>query len=354
MARFAIFLLLVASPRLAAAQFERNTEHGQRVDAVRRQLQSSDPREVAWGAFTAASYQLREVSSELAAALRRLPTGRDQSAVISALLDAVVQTRAPTPAETLDRYWERWPVQSVFALRDATGGRDAVLLRRLSTSKGYAWFAAANLAVTLKTPGVASELLRQITLHLVVDAVDARPDSESGVSTIALDPSYGMSIGDSLGQNTTGYPPSVEYRFVGTPATQLTSAIVTGPFPVYYMREVHDEYSFGTATYETGGPSDDFRLRYLALMSRGGLSAAWPATSSESVVWKDSEDFRRHVVAAEERLRQRYRLLLADLLATSALSPAEAQEVGTPDIVVELRDRRSAPSPPLPPLVPAR
>jgi len=94
MTRLAMFVLLVLTQGIASAQFARLAEHEQRVETVRHQLQSSDPREVAWGAFTAASYQLREVGSDLAAALDRPPSGGDQSAVISALLDAAVQTRA--------------------------------------------------------------------------------------------------------------------------------------------------------------------------------------------------------------------------------------------------------------------
>jgi len=354
MTRLAMFVLLVLTQGIASAQFARLAEHEQRVETVRHQLQSSDPREVAWGAFTAASYQLREVGSDLAALLDRPPSGGDQSAVISALLDAAVQTRALIPAETLDRYWERWPVQSVFAFRDATGGRDAVLLRRLSTSKGYQWFAAANLAVTLKTPGFASQLLRQVTLRLIVEVVDPTRDSGLTVESPVVSSEYGMAIGDGLGQNTAGYPPCAEYRFVGTAAARLTSAVLSGPLTVYYTREVHDEHTFGTATYEIGGPSDDSRLRYLAHMSRGGIRAAWPATSSESILWQDSNDFRRRVTAAEEEFRQRYRMLIADLVATSALTPMEAEQVGDPDLAVELRDARSARSTPLPSLAPGR
>ena len=89
-------------------------------------------------------------------------------------------------------------------------------------------------------------------------------------------------------------------------------------------------------------------------MSRGGIRAAWPATSSESILWQDSNDFRRRVTAAEEEFRQRYRMLIADLVATSALTPMEAEQVGDPDLAVELRDARSARSTPLPSLAPGR
>jgi hypothetical protein len=350
----AVSVLLVLAPAVGRAQIPRIVEHQQRVEAVRRQLRSADPKDVAWGAFTAASYQLREVSAELAAALARLPSGGDQGAVISALLDAVIETRAPIPAETLDRYWEQWPVQTVFAFRDATGARDAVLLRRLSTSKGYQWFAAANLAVTSRLPGFASQLLRQVTLRLVVDVID--PPNDSGLLvlapvTVGMD---GMAIGDGIGQNTAAYPPRAEYRFAGTAVTPLTGDALSGPVTVYYTRQLHDEFQFGTASYEIGGPSDVDRLRYLAHMSRGGIRAAWPATSSESVTWRGSEDFRQRVDAAKETIRRRYRTLIADLLATSALTSAEAEPFGEPSVDVDVRDKRSSPSTPLPSLAPTR
>jgi hypothetical protein len=98
--RFIIALLLSLSSWTAYAQ---------RVPAagdVRARLHSSDPADVAWAAFDAATFQLREVVPDLIAALESPASAQPQARdyVVAAVLDALIQLRggARFPARTPD------------------------------------------------------------------------------------------------------------------------------------------------------------------------------------------------------------------------------------------------------------
>jgi hypothetical protein len=93
----AALITLASSVDLAAQPVVSDNWRAGIVSEARRQLQSPDPKSVAWGAFNAGTYQLEELLPELTTALVHPPDGSDQErhAVISALLEAAWRTREP-------------------------------------------------------------------------------------------------------------------------------------------------------------------------------------------------------------------------------------------------------------------
>jgi hypothetical protein len=201
---------------------------------VRARLHSSNPAEVAWAAFDAATFQMSEVAPDLIAVLDTPPEveERIRYPLISAVLDALIQlrgtgrfpARVPGPAHAiLDRYHARWPVQTLILLSAPVPGRGETLERWLrSTTSGLEWYAAANelLKESAPTRGVAADLLNGVKLTLEISVSD---DGTSGGIGSGL--GRGSGVADGIGENPRGFPPHVVYDFESshTPGSILLS-----------------------------------------------------------------------------------------------------------------------------------
>ena len=82
------------------------------VEDVRARLHSTNPPDVAWAAFDAATFQMREVAPDLIAVLDTPPEleERIRDPLISAVLDALVQLRGTGrfPPAFLPRHPRSW------------------------------------------------------------------------------------------------------------------------------------------------------------------------------------------------------------------------------------------------------
>src|SRR5881275_2743544 len=96
---------------------------------IARQLDSSDARTVAWGAYNAAAYHRDDLISHLQRILEAPPpTGPfEESALIGVVMDALIQLNASVAAPGLMPYIEKRPVHTFVLLSVATN-RDRVLL----------------------------------------------------------------------------------------------------------------------------------------------------------------------------------------------------------------------------------
>jgi hypothetical protein len=141
------------------------------TDAARRQLQSDDLKEIAWGAFRAAEYRLDELNPEIASAIEHSPTDHlsiEQSTMLSALFDSAVQLDVAMPAAVLKRFWQAFPVQASVLLARATADREATLLDLASSTNGLRWFAVANALLDAKTPAFAPLLMKNLRFRVLV------------------------------------------------------------------------------------------------------------------------------------------------------------------------------------------
>src|SRR5262245_40496214 len=180
------------------------------TEQARTELQSNIPKDVAWGAYRAAQFQLGELNTELARALAAPPAAADPErfAMMSALLDAAVSQQTPVPAKVLRTLWKGWPVQTALLFPYATGDdRTAVLLDILDNSSGFEWKAAANLLAAAKAPGFAPRLLQKLRLTLSVDVSELGNKGQGGSI------GGGIGVGDGIAVNPDGFPPMAWYRF---------------------------------------------------------------------------------------------------------------------------------------------
>jgi hypothetical protein len=353
--RLSIVALLLACGSTMVVQSAQppTPEHAARVAAARQKLRSPDPATIAWGAFDAGTYRLRELVPELVALLEGSPAaGRPEEwALTLVVLDAVVQLEAAVPAETLKTYAARNPVQTSLALANATGGRHAVVLDLLSSANGDNWFALANLLVEPCAPGFAASLLSPMRFRLTITV------AEPG---LGLGAQRGSGIGpagvaDGIGQIPAGFPPLAWYRFEGLDGPwQRRGNIVlsSGPRSVYYSRVVHAT-SFWASSTLSGGPSDVDRMLYLgSMLDRGGsllpVGTRLPVERFEHIEWRGEADFVRKSSELHDRVLSDYRFIVDNLVKRKCLSGEEASRLAKPSVDVQIEDRREKPSTPLP------
>jgi hypothetical protein len=307
---------------------------------VQAMLRSDTASEVAWGAFLAAQFQIKEAIPAIVDRLRALPEAdrNGRAHVTAGLLDSLIQLGARVPAVALLAHYDQWPIHTLVLLGSAIDGRDAALVGVLRTADGERWYGAANLLLATNPPGFAAALLRGLTLRLAVTVSDS--GNEGGVPGGVAG---GGGVGDGIGQMPAGFPPYAHYSF-----GRATGAILLawGPTPVFYTRVVHNAFQFPLSASGIGGPNDRDRLQYLDEL-QGTERVTLYATEGASVRWTDERTFRSEVEDAKARLTGRYGRLIATLVKTGRLTDGEAQALPA-RIVVQVIDRRARASTSLP------
>ncbi len=82
-------------------------------------------------------------------------------------------------------YFNRWPVESLILLANASEGRDAALLPLVSSTGGLAWNAVANLLLQARAPGFAFRLFDGLRLKPTVQVIDT-PNSTGALDGNAV------------------------------------------------------------------------------------------------------------------------------------------------------------------------
>ena len=334
------FVLLLAAPAAADAQGPPPTAaHTEKVRQVTQKLQSADPITRAWGVYEAGAFHVREVSPALEAILSGpLPqqTDREGWALVDLALDSLIQLKARVAATLLARYARLRPVQAHVLLADATG-RMSVLLDLLGTAKGLEWYAAANLLLRDEAPGLASHLLQNVRLQLIISVSEGGNVSSGGGGGV------GGGVGDGIGQNPKGFPPHPGYRFE-TAARSGFVVLADGPRPVFYSRIVHTDFQYGVSQLHDGGPSEDDRLTYLQAMADPFSRPTLRARTNEVASWSTPAALLERVAELRGDLERRFDAIRRRVEERSKISTGSSR----PDIDVQLVDRRKDRSVPLP------
>lgn len=311
---------------------------------VRARLHSTNAAEVAWAAFDAAAFQMWEVAPDLVAVLELPPAGDSlqRDYLIAAVLDALIQAGTPIPfpapavafPETLERYFWRWPVQTLILLGRERDERGPILQRLLASASGESWFALANLLSSQPpVPGFAATLLRGMTVSLEVAVVDG--------GGLGMASGGGMSAcgGVGLVRGPTGFPPHAVYAFESgfNPGAIVLSR---GPRHVYYSRRL--ETRDASTTYREGPTTKD-RLVYVTALIRAtdpSFTSSLRARTSVSVVWHDESSLRSAIAAQRQQISAEYERILQALMELGYLTSAEAEGLPLP-LSTEIFDVRS-------------
>jgi len=302
--------------------------------AVNRLLQSSDVKDVAWGAFTSSQYHVVSAVPLLTAALgRELGANGDAGrAAELAILDALVQLDAHVPADALRPSLARWPIPTLILLANASGDRDALLLERFSATSDFEWRAIANLLLKSQPPGFAFRLLEGLRLSLTVYVTD---DANRGFGS-------GLGAGAGCGNyalRVPGFPPLAQYQFVvaGPGATILSS----GPQTAYYARRMGGPGAMPPPAGSTvAKPSDADRVQYLnALVGTRAETATLRDRSSITVVWTNPQAFRQAISVQRQRVEDLYQDVVLFLVTSNRLTEDESRTLH-PNITIAIEDRR--------------
>ena len=193
---------------IAVALLLAATAQAPSADAIARQINSQDPRTIAWGAYNAAAYHRVEAIPRLQALLESPPLADPSEArsFTDVVMDALIQLNARVPARLLVPYHATRPVHT-FILLSRASDREGPLLEMLPRLSGLPWFAAANLLLQDRSYGLVEHLVRNVKLQLTVHVAD----SENVGFGVGGGGSIG--IGCGVGQDPAGYPPHTEYRW---------------------------------------------------------------------------------------------------------------------------------------------
>jgi hypothetical protein len=326
---FAIGLLLVGAAQVPAAE------------TIARQLESSDARTVAWGAYNAGAYHRDDMIPRLQRILESPPaTGRSEEyAFIGVVMDSLVQLNARVPARLLLPYVDKQPVHT-FVLLSSTTNRKGVLLEMLPRLSGFQWFAASNMLFEDRSPGLVAYLLETVRLELRIIVTDT---GNEGFGTASAD--GGIAVGDGIGQNPKGYPPHAEYRFELEPRRGF-AVLENGPRPVYYSRTVTSSSQYAGSDLRIAGPDHEDRLQYLRAMSPETEGMPFRAETIATVRWSTAAALLQSVRELRSQVEQRFR----SLVNRARQSRRAPMDLGVPPlrIDVHLVDRRINKATPLP------
>lgn len=321
---------------------------------VRARLHSRGAAEVAWAAFDAATFQMREVAPDLVTLLELPPaaTPLAHDYLIAAVLDALVQlddplriagiTPVPSP-QILERYHSRWPVQTLILFgRTARDERGPLLQALLASASGDRWFALSNLLSSqAPVPGFAATLLNGVKLDLDIRVVDpgsgAGFGGGSGSGCFALEMVHGPS----------GFPPHAAYNFESgeTPGAIVMSR---GPRTVYYSRRVATR-GIPSGGHVGEGPTTEDRLDYLNALIRATnysfMSQLRPRTSI-SIEWTNARALRGEIETQQKKISDDYERMRQALMDLGYLTSEEADSLPLA-LDTEIHDLRRNPKPPL-------
>jgi len=214
------------------------------ADQIRMLLESSDARDQTWGAWWVTQTRARNMDTLLEANLKAHLNGPGilDDALVDATLDALIQVGGNAPPLAL--------LQSVYAARPAQGlillsrvfprpPVDAFLLTVLDEEagkgRGLEWFAAANMLIRDRAPGLAASLLKDLQIQAVVVVCDrgSTPCSRTNLGH--------RSVGDGGGPRLSGLPPWPLYNLVSqnsaldSPGAAL---LISGPTSIAYRRNI--------------------------------------------------------------------------------------------------------------------
>jgi hypothetical protein len=309
-------------------------------DAIRSWLLGGDPRLVAWGAHYALIARdqglipdLLDLASRWQALSRTTndplvprelsPEQMDERDAMAAVLDALIQTNVPVPADTLRTLAPDFG-NSVAVLLSRMPAEEAGPLSfdlyRLPGDHNYALrYVSAALLALHPPPGFAADLLASIKVHARILVV--APGERAG---------SGMSEGDCYRiseQPRKDWPVTGQYALTRQKSDSALP-LVGGIDPVYARRELSTHYlgDLCGISYGVGlGPRQ--RLQLIAEML--GISPEaiqWQTALVTNIEFYSRPQFYNAVLAFIEEQQEKYRATVAELAAHGLLTPEEARQ----------------------------
>lgn len=204
------------------------------------------------------------------------------------------------------------------------------------------WVAEGNLMCTLRTPGFAAILLRDLAWTLTIEVVDAGAPTGGRATAVGALPT--VAVGSWLG-GREGFPPLPAWSLL--PANRGGQLLAPGELGVACRRELVT----ATARCEVGGleAADALRAAWLGRLADG---PPLPAARVRRVVLAGEAAFVAEVERHRGELLADRRRALAALRTAGALTLAEVVAANRP-VAVVLRDLRVLAAGPLPTFTPS-
>jgi hypothetical protein len=192
-----------------------------------------------------------------------------------------------------------------------------------------------------RAPGFAEYLVGSIRLRLTVTVGDVDRVWLGG-SRRGPD-----GVGCGVGQDPPGFPPHAEYRFEGEPRPGFL-VLATGPHSVYYSRRVTTSLQYAVSHLHTTAPSDEHRMDYLRAMSSETGGNPFRANTEVTVRWSTANALVGRIGQLRSEVEHRFRSLVD---RARQFHPIPSDLLVQPPIDVQLVDRRSDRTAPLPKIV---
>lgn len=314
-------------------------------------LQSESLREKAWGAHLAAACHILTLAPEIGAQLDRLHPemlarfvwDSEPFWVGHAMLDALIQLRAPLEAPILASIAKGYPAEAtILMLQNRVANESLLAAVRMAPVRGYEWVAAGNALAALRAPGFAASLLREVRLThrvRVSDAGEDIPPSTAGSSLSAL----------ASARVPPGFPPVAMYMLTAErkPDAELVS---DGRTPIYARRVVIEPGVQRTLATGAEYCPQCVRVGYLAELARISYDEAYRAIEPHTGVrWSNSRQVDAAISRALALQKSRLRQLVERMVSAGALDRAgQAIALQIEILIDDQRSDRSAALPTYP------
>jgi hypothetical protein len=324
------------------------------VDSARRLLESEDPREQSWGAWTAAERRLTElaplVEDRLRAALKQ---EKPKPRHIQALCDTLIQNHPILPPEDIERLREKGfgTLALIFAACKPEASHPMLLSIATKDSEDYdSWVAACNLLLRMKSANFTTSCLEKLRIecHVLLQIEGSGWGSGGGAR-------HTVRCGDGLLRRDEGWPPVVLYD-ITLKAAPGNILLAEGPANAFQRRNVYHRDS-GIGSVSSSNDRDAYRLECLRSLADGdpnardGMATA-SLKPSRTVIWKDADRLAQDLREIRRELREPW-LELCRVLRQQDLLPPDFADDRFPAIRLKIEDHRPEEhKTPLPPDLP--
>ena len=326
------------TPTLILAQGGARVEKHRKCAELAAQLQSDDPKVVAWAAHAASTQRLAPLIRNLVMALQTWRQRNSTSAEFVRLqvLDALVRVDAKLPAGKVLPHLNGITEVAAFVLltREAKQNQRQLLelfrapLTDGRVCKDMKWFVAGSLLCEQRAPGFAAAVLREVEFRLVISVYGPKD-----LRGIRCPGAMGWNVGRKKRKPIPGFPPVPVYLFTD-PEKRGAQTLASGECPVAYTRSITTTaFPIGRSMYSQ---DDEWRWRWLKSLA---TFDQWP-TGHKVLDFRTRAGFLKEATKEQRQLAASCRAIVAALVAAGAMTRAEADGL---KIVprVEVEDCRS-------------
>jgi hypothetical protein len=320
-------------------------------------LLASDPREVAWAAYTIGRDNRSEMTPSLAALIGAYHIGSipggpipdrgsmpPEAAAIEAVADALIRLQAVLPGDVVMRLYPQFPAQTIILLSRASDNTAPLLYIFQTTRWRDLWLAAGNLLALHPPPEFVRSLLggfvATFTFRVVAPSSDAGYGESSGCAADFL-----MSHDDAFAD----WPKARMYRLITSEHTRNIFAPGIHPvgFSTWETTDYRDSWTDGDCS---AGKSKYWRAGLLAQL-QGKTLDDFPLKpqTSETVRYSSPESFENSVQAAIENQTSAFREMVASFVQSGLLSVGDEFALQL-KCRIQVQDTRPGPREALPPV----